>query len=142
MKINRYPKRKPTRLKNYNYSQPGYYYVTICTYNHNLLFGQISKPVGAQRAVPVTIHNKIPESKPEININQYGKIAQWHKTIPTNKSFCDVMRKIVENYYQNYYYYNDNGNWAELSTNIEGDRVYKCDYDVRLFPDKIGYLWA
>ena len=27
------PKRKPTRLKDYDYSQSGYYFVTICTYN-------------------------------------------------------------------------------------------------------------
>ena len=26
------PKRKPTRLKNYDYSQNGYYFVTICTH--------------------------------------------------------------------------------------------------------------
>ncbi len=28
-----FPKRKPTRLKNYDYSQNGYYFVTICTHN-------------------------------------------------------------------------------------------------------------
>ncbi len=27
------PKRKPTRLKNFNYSQNGYYFITICTHN-------------------------------------------------------------------------------------------------------------
>ncbi len=27
------PKRKPTRLKNYDYSQSGYYFITICTHN-------------------------------------------------------------------------------------------------------------
>ena len=27
------PKRKPTRLKNYDYSQNGYYFITICTKN-------------------------------------------------------------------------------------------------------------
>ncbi len=27
------PKRKPSRLTNYNYSQNGYYFITICTYN-------------------------------------------------------------------------------------------------------------
>ena len=27
------PNRKPTRLKNYDYSQNGYYFITICTHN-------------------------------------------------------------------------------------------------------------
>jgi len=36
-----FPKRKAIRLKGYDYSKAGYYYVTICTYNHKELFGQI-----------------------------------------------------------------------------------------------------
>ncbi|MBU1042776.1 MAG: transposase [Candidatus Omnitrophica bacterium] len=84
--MNKYPKRKPIRLKEYNYSQPGYYYVTICTYNRNLLFGEIinnyKEPepvlVGSQRAVTVTGSDKIPK----ININRYGQIAreEWENT--------------------------------------------------------------
>ena len=35
------PKRKPTRLKNYDYSQNGYYFVTICTHNKNCIFCNI-----------------------------------------------------------------------------------------------------
>ena len=80
--MNKYPKRKQTRLKQHDYSQPGYYYVTICTYNRSLLFGKISntykEPVGAQRAAPKTVSDKIPK----ININQYGKIVreEWENT--------------------------------------------------------------
>ncbi len=33
--------RRPIRLKNYDYSKPGYYYVTICTQNRECLFGNI-----------------------------------------------------------------------------------------------------
>src|SRR5579859_1266892 len=33
--------RRSTRLKNYDYSQPGYYFVTICTYEKKWLFGEI-----------------------------------------------------------------------------------------------------
>ena len=32
------PKRKPTRLKDYDYSIPGAYFVTICTQNREQLF--------------------------------------------------------------------------------------------------------
>lgn len=35
------PNRKPTRLKNYDYSSCGAYFVTICTYNRVRLFGEI-----------------------------------------------------------------------------------------------------
>lgn len=33
--------RKPTRLPGYDYSQGGYYFVTVCTYNKIHLFGEI-----------------------------------------------------------------------------------------------------
>jgi len=33
--------RRSIRLKEYDYSQPGLYYITICTYNRELLFGNI-----------------------------------------------------------------------------------------------------
>ena len=35
--------RKPNRLKHYNYSNAGWYFVTICTHNHNNYFGNIVK---------------------------------------------------------------------------------------------------
>ena len=31
----------PKRLPGYDYSQPGYYFVTICTQDHRLVFGTI-----------------------------------------------------------------------------------------------------
>ena len=33
--------RKPTRLKEYDYSAPGWYYVTICVKNHVPNFGRV-----------------------------------------------------------------------------------------------------
>ena len=38
---NNLPTRKNTRLKNYDYSSAGYYFITICTNNHEHLFGKI-----------------------------------------------------------------------------------------------------
>ena len=49
------PKRKPTRLKNYDYSQNGYYFITICTHNKECILGDI---VGAIHESPVVKLNK------------------------------------------------------------------------------------
>ncbi|MBQ2931370.1 MAG: transposase [Clostridia bacterium] len=35
------PKRKPTRLKDYDYSTPGAYFVTICTHNRKCILSNI-----------------------------------------------------------------------------------------------------
>jgi len=50
------PIRKPNRLKNYDYSQSGSYFVTICTKNNECLFGEIING--------------------EMRLNEWGKIAQ------------------------------------------------------------------
>ncbi len=57
--MNKYPRRKSTRLKEYNYSQPGFYYVTICTDNRQELFGLVENE--------------------QMKLNKFGKIvdAVW-----------------------------------------------------------------
>ena len=50
-------KLKSSRLNNWDYSTPGYYFITICTYNHNNFFGKI-------------INNKMELSKMGIIANQ------------------------------------------------------------------------
>lgn len=57
-KIMNFKTRKPTRLKEYDYSRNGYYCITVCTYNRGELFGRIK--------------NK------RIILNKYGKICQQH----------------------------------------------------------------
>ena len=39
--MKKYPKRKQIWLKNFDYSQPGYYYITICTYDRQGLLREI-----------------------------------------------------------------------------------------------------
>ncbi len=38
---NHYPKRKTIRLPDYDYTQPGFYFITICAQDHLCLFGEI-----------------------------------------------------------------------------------------------------
>ncbi len=58
------PRRKNIRLKNYDYSQAGYYFVTICTHNKSHLFGQV---VGAIHESPEMAH---------MNLNANGIIVK------------------------------------------------------------------
>ncbi|MFH1798112.1 MAG: hypothetical protein ABH844_02035 [Candidatus Omnitrophota bacterium] len=64
---------KPRRIKGYDYSKDGYYYVTVCTYNHGEIFGIVENET--------------------MVLNQYGNIAKksWldlpkhHKNIHLNE---------------------------------------------------------
>jgi putative transposase len=38
---NEFPHRKPTRYKDYDYSLPGYYFITICSHEMKYLFGNV-----------------------------------------------------------------------------------------------------
>ena len=56
------PKRKTLRLKNYDYSSVGFYFVTICTRNRECLFGEIRDG--------------------QIRLNEWGNVVQdeWHRS--------------------------------------------------------------
>ena len=68
------PNRKPTRLKNYDYSQSGYYFITICTHNKQKLLCDIVG--GDVLYTPFKIHLK-----------KYGLIAD--ETIGQMNAFYD-----------------------------------------------------
>ena len=75
--------RKQIRLKNYDYSKPGLYYVTICTQNRECIFGDIVVGVGRDR--PSLIR---PCYQPvSMILNQYGKIIKniW-ESLPDHHS--------------------------------------------------------
>ena len=76
--------RRPNRLKNYNYSSTGYYYVTICSNNRQNIFGKCKNVVGEGLA---SSHNKI-------QLSDLGQIIdkQW-RDIP--KQFGNIE---IDNY--------------------------------------------
>ena len=59
-----YKKRKQIRLKEYDYSQSGSYFITICTYNREMIFG--------------TVENG------KVNLSEIGKIA-LEEILETNR---------------------------------------------------------
>ena len=68
--------RHSIRLKGYDYSQEGLYFITICTQNHKHLFGEIKNvphvgTVGAGSACPKSNINI-----PQMILNPYGEIIQ------------------------------------------------------------------
>lgn len=57
-----FPKRKPNRLKAYDYSQNGAYFVTVCTKDRKNLFWNVGEAISLPK-------NNIP-------LSEYGKIAE------------------------------------------------------------------
>ena len=62
-----YPQRKTTKLKDYDYSQNGYYFITICTINRINYFGEVRR--GGVLLLP------------NMALTEMGKIVsdQWHE---------------------------------------------------------------
>ena len=67
--MNDFPQQKRIRLKNYDYSQNGYYFVTICTYERQQLFEMST--VGNDLCV-------VPETAPQNRILQ-NRLLQMQK---------------------------------------------------------------
>ena len=72
--------RKSIRLKGYDYSQEGLYFITICTHKRKCLFGEIIKNA---------------DNEAEMILNEYGIMAhdEWLKTteIRPNVELCEFV---------------------------------------------------
>ena len=65
-----YPKRKPTRLQGYDYSTNGAYFITICTHNKKLLFGNVGADSISARMVEKTFLETL-NSYPNVFCHKY-----------------------------------------------------------------------
>ena len=79
-----FPKRKPTRLKNFNYSSTGAYFITICTHDRKPILSDIVKPVG-DGALDVPI----------VQLTQIGKIVERNLLSSENISNVKIDSYII-----------------------------------------------
>jgi hypothetical protein len=66
--------RKTIRLKEYDYSQPGEYFVTICAKNHECMFGSIlngSMNLNEKGRIVDGCWKGIPEHFPNVDLDEY-----------------------------------------------------------------------
>lgn len=66
--------RKSIRLKNYDYAQEGWYFVTICTKNRIHLFGKISNrqmKLNDQGKIVSGKWNEIPQHYPNVELDEF-----------------------------------------------------------------------
>ena len=60
------PIRKAIRLKNYDYSSTGYYFITICTHKKHSLFGSVGADSISARTLPNTAGQMISDTLTEV----------------------------------------------------------------------------
>ena len=74
------PVRKPNRLKNFDYSLPGFYYVTVCTDQRKSILGYVTKSDEAHPSAVVLSHagivtdeaiRAIPAVYPGVKVEKY-----------------------------------------------------------------------
>ena len=73
--------RKPNRLAGYDYATPGYYFLTICTANRDLLFGHIITDLADASTTKMVLSStgqlvarailEIPEHYPGVHLEKY-----------------------------------------------------------------------
>ena len=85
---NKLPKRKRNRLKNYDYSSSGAYFITICTKDRKNIFWDRSQPdfVGENTILP-------PDS---VMLSSYGKIVEEAvNSIPESYSHIELLQYVI-----------------------------------------------
>ncbi|MBP3599789.1 MAG: transposase [Clostridia bacterium] len=80
------PKRKPTRLKNFDYSQNGYYFITVCTHNkRKILCDIVGEGLCALPTVKLTqIGEIVNEAVNYINSNYDGILVDKYVIMPNH----------------------------------------------------------
>ena len=80
------PKRKPTRLKDYDYSQNGYYFITVCTHNkQKILCDIVGEGLCALPSIKLTqIGTEIENSIKYINDNCNGIAIDKYVIMPNH----------------------------------------------------------
>ncbi len=81
-----YPKRKSIRLKEYDYSKEGYYYITVCTKNKELYFKTCE--------IKDIVHNcwiKIPDYFKNVGIDEFVIMPNHlHGLLIIDKKLCQI----------------------------------------------------
>ena len=75
------PQRKPTRLRNYDYSQDGFYFITICTHNKQKILCDI---------VGDGVYDI-----PQMNLTKYGNILEKYIVFMNSKYENVLINKYV-----------------------------------------------
>ena len=79
------PKRKPNRLKNYDYSQNGAYFVTICVQNRKNILSRISVGEGLAPPEPILLpFGKIAQAQLSVLQNRYPNVSVDNYVIMPN----------------------------------------------------------
>ena len=125
----RRPNRRSIRLKGYNYSGPGAYYVTICTYVPLPVFGQISENVliaSPWGEIAYDCWSKIPERWSAVKLDEFvimpnhmhgilvftnevsattslGNVVNWYKASATKAILRLEGNREVRVWQRNYY---------------------------------------
>ena len=82
---NRYPRRKQNRLKNYDYSTPGVYFLTFCVKDRKcLLWNNVGACIARQRDVQLSEYGEIVRTAIELIPKKYPMVSVNYYTIMPN----------------------------------------------------------
>ena len=99
------PQRRTTRLKHYDYRQPGAYYITICTFKRMCVFGKIA-------------NNKMV-------LNEYGLLVndEWNKTFELRENLVKDEFIVMPNHIHGILWINDSTSGTARRAPTFGDSL-------------------
>ena len=97
MCTNELPKRKPSRLQNYDYSQNGAYFITVCTKDRHEIMGTISVGDAALGVPSQNDHiSSQNDGTPSVKLSEVGEIVRtFIENIPNTNPGVSVPQYVI-----------------------------------------------
>ena len=93
----KYPVRKNTRMKNFDYTSPNYYFVTVCTWEKKCIFGKPGEETQFGRIAETGIV-KISKHYPDVSVEKYVVMPNHIHMILSLKERKTRLDRIVGSY--------------------------------------------
>ncbi len=85
------PRRKDLRLKNFDYSTPGAYFITICTHNRKCTLSRIVGAIHESPEIKLTNHGKIIDDIIQNIPERYKTIIDTYVIMPNHIHFIIII---------------------------------------------------
>ena len=96
------PRRRYIRLRNYDYSQPGLYFITVCTWERKWMLGDIvngEMSLNIAGSIAQSLWSALPERFPHVELDQYIIMPNhMHGIVALVKPSSIPLREVVRTF--------------------------------------------
>ena len=135
------PNRKRTRLKDYDYSQNGYYFITVCTHNkQKILCDVVGEGLCALPSIKLTVIGESVKNSIEYINEKYDNISVDKYVIMPNHIHLIIKKQTGGRRDPPLQIYNIIGDLKSFTTHKYGEKFWQRSFHDHIIRDEKDYL--